>query len=237
MFITDIMAAACSAVTFVYTFIHINFVLRLPSRIMDTSLPASERNAKLIVFIAMLIIMIIVTGKFVSSVGKVVFKLAYFNKKAKARDFKEPLGLFTKLCLLSSEKVFRKISVAANGAAVFCVLSMFVLVFPFRQYERQEGRRIVMVNAYEHSVWEMHWFFPMLRMFILLFIIGLAISVLRLKIVNVKKEYDDIYALSKIRKVVNIKCRACGFDNHLSSINCGSCGEALRADVVPKATG
>ncbi|MCL2694662.1 MAG: hypothetical protein FWE60_06115 [Oscillospiraceae bacterium] len=218
MFITDIAAAVCSAAAFIYTFLYMNFILRLPSRIMDTTALASERNAKLIVFITMVVIMLIILVKFVSSIGKVVYCFAGKGKP----------GLFTRLYTLSNTMVFRKISVALNGAAAFFVSAMFVLVFPFREYEQQQGRRIVMINAYEHQVWEMRWFFPMLRVFIFLFFAGLVISVIRLKIINVKKEYNEIYAVHATRNIQNTKCRSCGFDNHISSTNCGSCGGALR---------
>jgi hypothetical protein len=105
---------------------------------------------------------------------------------------------------------------------------MFLLVYPFKRYTIGAGRTIQEMNQEVHQLWELTWFLPMLQFFIIMFAVALVINVTRLKIVNVKKEYQEIYAVSQSRGVFTVRCNACNFDNHISSTHCGKCEESLR---------
>jgi len=230
MFITDIMAVLCSGGTLAFMLINIQRILRLPAMIGDTNIPASERNIKLFIFIVMVIFILIALVKFVTSVGKLIFRLCSYNKgRADENSF------FTKMFVKSATVPFRKLIVGGNIAVVAYSLIMFLVAFPNLRYDIGAGRTLETRNINEHRIWEMSWFYPMLQTLLILFVIGLLISILRLKIAKVNHEYDELYALSESRKMEFLICRACGFDNHVSSIRCADCETALRfiPDSVP----
>jgi hypothetical protein len=234
MIITDIMAAVCSAVTFAGSFLYISFILRLPAMITDSSVRASERNIKLLILVTVIVIMLIALVKFVSSVWKLIYRISY-NKKS-AEEIKNG-GFFTKSFVRGDDIGFRRFSLLLNFFVAFYALAMFLLAFPNRMYIVGAGRTAITVNEETHRIWEIRWFLPMLQFFLIMFAVSLLICILRYKIVSVKKEYTELYALTESRELCFVKCRACGFDNHMSSVNCGKCNSSLvAADILKKAT-
>lgn len=226
MFIADILACICSGVALVYTLIHINFVARLPAKIMDTSLTAQERNVKLILFITMLVLIIFITYKLAAGLGKILFRQLYYKKLPQGGEHK---GFFTKLFVLSGKKPFRIVSLWGSTAALTYVVVMLLIVYPNREYvvgtHRMTQRTI---NADLHRMWELNWFIPMLMFFAGVFVAGLLINALRYKIVSVLDEYNELYNVANARKNQSVTCPACGFENHQNSICCGDCEAALK---------
>jgi amino acid transporter len=215
MFIADIAAAACSAFALAYTLIYSSFILRLPERIADTARTAAERNAKLIILVLIGVAVLIILVKFTVSVGKLLCRR----------------GMFPSLYKKSNTKKYRIFAVCAGGGTAFYVLSVFMLLIPFnfnpnRVYTSNRRRNEDMELS---QMWEMNWVLPMLTVFLILFIIMLLINVVRLKLVLIKYEHDELYTLHETRKVIYVKCTSCGFDNHTSSTNCGECGAEIQA--------
>jgi hypothetical protein len=215
MFIADIAAAACSAFALAYTLIYIRFILNLPAMIADTARTAAERNAKLIVLVLMAVVMLMILVKFVVSVGKLLCKR----------------GMFPALYKKSNTKKYRIFALCASGGTAFYVLSVFMLLIPFNFNPNRVYTSRARQNADQElsRMWEMNWVLPMLTVFLILFIIMLLINVVRLKLVLIKCEHDELYTLHETRKVIYVKCKSCGFDNHTSSTNCGECGAEIEA--------
>jgi len=215
MFIADIAAAATSAFALVYTLIYVNFILGLPAKIADTSLPASERNAKLIVLVTMAVVILIILVKVVISVGKLLCKRGYFPD----------------MYARSMTKRYRIIALFASCATTFYVFAIFMLVYPYKfdPGRTYTSRRVRDADEALSRVWEMNWFIPMLSLFLILFIVFLLINVVRLKMVLIKDEYDELSALKASRSITYVKCKACGFDNHKSSTKCAECEAEMGA--------
>ncbi|MCL2019332.1 MAG: hypothetical protein FWG70_06165 [Oscillospiraceae bacterium] len=231
MLITDILAALSSGTMLVYSFLYIRFVLRLPDMITDTSLRAAERNVKLAIFIIMLAFILIALIKFIFSVGKIIYRLRNSKKNPSEED-----GGFWLKSFIRSEKIgYKRFSVWLNVAFVIFPFSVLLFIFPNLSYEIGAGRTLETKNVYEHALWEMNWFFPMVQFFLILFTVNLIISILRLIIAKVNNDYMELYFVSQSRNTDFINCRACGFDNHISSVNCGDCGIALRSTPASKA--
>ncbi|MDR2531503.1 MAG: hypothetical protein LBC82_01515 [Oscillospiraceae bacterium] len=225
MLVADIMAAVCSGATLAYSFVFINVMLRLPAMITDNTIRASERNIKLLILVTTIIIMFIALVKFISSAGKILYRVLYYKKNPEAD------GFFARSFVKSGTMRFRFFSVMLNSFIAFYALAMFLLAFPNRMYTVGEGRTARVIGEETHRIWEMRWFLPMLQFFLIMFLIGLAISVLRYKIVSVQKEYEELYAVSRARKPQETTCRICGFENHISSVNCGKCEAKSRGAI------
>jgi hypothetical protein len=222
MFIADIMAAVCSAVTFACSFFYLRFILNLPSLITDSTIPASERNIKLLILITAIMLILIAFLKFISSVGKILYRLKAGKSEEGANSF------FGKLYANSAGVRFRKFSMLLNGGIAFYALAMYLLAFPNRMYVIGSGRTALVRHEETHRIWEISWFLPMLQIFLILFLAGLLISILRYKISSVNKEYHELYELTHAKDMFFTRCRSCGFENHVSSVGCAKCEGVLR---------
>jgi len=219
MFVTDILAFTSSLVALIYTFIYFDYISKLASSITS--------KEKQIIFICMVIIICVTVIKLAAVIVKFALRELRFGKKPESL---EGGGFLAKAYVFTESKAYRILSVCVNGLITFYVLSMFVLVSPFQKYT--VGRATY--NEDLARLWEINWFLPMLGFFFVIFAVHLIISAVRLGIFNVKKEYDEVYAIAKSRALITIRCRACGFDNHVSSVCCGNCDADLH---VPKGIG
>ncbi|MCL2077137.1 MAG: hypothetical protein FWH08_01870 [Oscillospiraceae bacterium] len=223
MFICDILAALCSGAALTFTVINFKFIARLPAMISDTSLPASDRNVKLIIFITMLVIIGIFAVKFFTSVGKILYRQLVFKKLPEGGGSGFLANMFDK----SGTKPYRIFTVMMNLTAVLYVGVMLLLVSPNQSYVVGAGRAGRVVNENLHALWEIDWFLPMLGFLLVMLAIGLVIDITRLKAVYVIHEYEEIYAFGKERVIKTQKCGSCGFENHPTSRLCADCGKAL----------